>query len=124
MKFGRPLLLIAFVVACANSLIFRALDVAADVHRPATHAVVLASTPLQVSRLDPSADRILPPNPQLEKIAAGFTWTEGPVWLNNSLYFADITSNTIRHWSSDGGVTVFLQPSGYKGPDRFTGREP
>src|SRR5215469_15498113 len=124
MKFGRPLLLIAIAVACANSPIFRALHAAADIHRPAAHAAILASTPLQVSRLDPSADRIIPTNAQLEKIASGFTWTEGPVWLNNSLYFADITSNTIRRWSSDGGVTVFLQPSGYKGPDRFTGREP
>ncbi len=89
-----------------------------------TPAHILASTPLQVNRLDPSADRIIPANATLEKIATGFTWIEGPVWLNNSLYFAEIPSNSIRYWTPDGRVTIFLQPSGYKGADHFNGREP
>ena len=90
----------------------------------AQHVAVLTSAPLQVDRLDPTAGRIIPSNAQLEKIATGFTWTEGPVWLDNSLYFADIPSNTIRRWTPDGHVSIFLQPSGYKGPGNFNGREP
>jgi gluconolactonase len=123
MKFGRPLLLIAVAAGCASSPIFRTLHAATGLGQ-APHSGILASSPLQVTRLDPSADRIIPPNAQLEKIATGFTWTEGPVWLNNSLFFADIPSNTIRRWTPDGHVGIFLQPSGYKGPGNFNGREP
>jgi gluconolactonase len=122
MKIRGPLLLIA--VGCVGLLIFRTLHASPGLHQTPVHLVVLGSTPLQANRLDPSADRIIPLNAQLEKIATGFTWTEGPVWLNNSLFFADITSNSIRRWTPDGRVTIFLQPSGYKGPDRYNGREP
>jgi gluconolactonase len=122
MKIRGPLLLIA--VGCVGLLIFRTLHASPGLHQTPVHRAVLGSTPLQANRLDPSADRIIPLNAQLEKIATGFTWTEGPVWLNNSLFFADITSNSIRRWTPDGRVIIFLQPSGYKGPDRYNGREP
>lgn len=124
MKIGRPLLLIAVTAGCVGLFVFRTLHAATKPDQAPAHGAVLAATPLQVTRLDPSADRIIPANAQLEKIATGFTWTEGPVWLNNSLYFADITSNSIRRWTPDGRVSIFLQPSGYKGPGRYNGREP
>jgi gluconolactonase len=122
MKVRGPLLLIVIGGSCL--LLFRTLHGATHFDQPSAHKAVLASTPLEVTRLDLSADRIIPPNAYLEKIATGFTWTEGPVWLNNSLFFADITSNTIRRWTPDGRVIIFLQPSGYKGPGTYNGREP
>ena len=124
MKIGRPLLLVALALGCAGAFIFRTLHAATKLDQASAHETILATTPLQVTRLDPSADRIVPANARLEKIATGFTWTEGPVWLNNSLYFADITSNSIRRWTPDGRVIIFLQPSGYKGPGNYNGREP
>ena len=60
----------------------------------------------------------------LERIATGFTWVEGPVWVNGSLFFADIPSNSIRRWTPGRGVSIFLQPSGYKGSAPYGGREP
>ena len=117
MRTARHLLRIAIAFACLSSLPISA-------QQPPARSAILASTPLQVTRLDPSADRIIPANTTLEKIATGFTWTEGPVWLDNSLYFADIPSNSIRRWTPDGRVTIFLQPSGYKGAAHFNGREP
>jgi gluconolactonase len=81
------------------------------------------STPLKVERLDPSLHAIIPADATLERVATGFTWTEGPVWDSGSLFFADIPSNSIRRWTPGAGVSIFLQPSGYKGSDAY-GREP
>lgn len=85
---------------------------------------MLNSTPIKIDRLDPSADRIIPTDAKLECIASGFTWVEGPVWVNDSLFFADIPSNSIRQWTPDKGVRVFVEPSGYKGTPPYDGPEP
>ena len=84
----------------------------------------ITSTPLQVDRADPASAHIIPANAKLDRIATGFTWVEGPVWVNGSLFFADIPSNTIRRWTPGKGVSIFLQPSGYKGSAPYGGREP
>lgn len=49
---------------------------------------------------------------EVEKIADGFQFVEGPVWKDGSLLFSDIPQNTIYQWTSDGTVSVFLNPSG------------
>ncbi len=90
------------------------------------------SMPLKVDRLDPALDRIVPAGAQLERVATGFTWLEGPVWakgglhlnLGGSLFFAEIPSNSIRRWSPSEGVSIFLQPSGYQGKAPYGGPEP
>jgi gluconolactonase len=82
-----------------------------------------ATTPLKVDRLDPSVDAIIPAGAKLERVATGFTWLEGPVWDQGSLFFAEIPSNSIRRWTPGKGASIFLQPSGYKGSDAY-GREP
>ena len=82
---------------------------------------------MSVERLDPALNLIVPAQPVLEKVATGpgFTWTEGPVWIPAGyLLFAEIPSNSIRKWTPGGGVSVFMQPSGYKGSVPFTGPEP
>jgi len=90
---------------------------------PSLPAGVLDSTALKVDRLNPAIDRIVPSGARLERIATGFTWVEGPVWDDGSLFFAEIPSNSIRRWTPGKGVSIFLQPSGYKGSDAY-GREP
>ena len=84
---------------------------------------ILDSSPLKVDHLDPSIDRVVPAGAMLERVATGFTWVEGPVWDSGSLFFAEIPSNSIRRWTPGSGVSIFLQPSGYKGSDAY-GREP
>ena len=37
--------------------------------------------------------------------------------------FAEIPSNTIRKWTPGSGVSIFLQPSGYKGSEPYGGPE-
>lgn len=82
------------------------------------------STP-PIERLDPALDQIVPAQPALEKIATGFTWTEGPIWAPAGyLLFAEIPSNSIRKWAPGAGVSIFMQPSGYKGAALYGGPEP
>src|ERR1039458_175786 len=108
---------VAFALLCL-------LIAAGRVPAQAAPATAPAITPLQVDRTDPASSRIVPANAKLERIATGFTWVEGPVWVNNSLFFADIPSNSIRRWTPGKGVSIFLQPSGYKGSIPYGGREP
>ena len=78
-----------------------------------------------VERLDPALDQIVPAQPSLERVATGFKWTEGPIWIPAGyLLFAEIPSNSIRKWTPSGGVSIFMQPSGYKGEAPYGGPEP
>jgi sugar lactone lactonase YvrE len=49
---------------------------------------------------------------QVEKIADGFVFTEGPVWDGDKLFFSDLRDNKIYTWSEENGVEKFLDPSG------------
>src|SRR5580692_10155067 len=62
-------------------------------------AGVLDSVPVKFDRLDPAIDQIIPKGAMLERLADGFKWVEGPVWAGDSLYFAEIPSNSIRKWN-------------------------
>jgi gluconolactonase len=109
----------AVAIACILAYHSRQVVAAA----PAVLANQIISMPLMLDRLDPAADRIVPAVPILQRVATGFTWTEGPVWVGDSLYFADIPSNSIRKWTPDKGMSIWLQPSGYKGSAPYGGRE-
>ncbi|HLH04345.1 MAG TPA: SMP-30/gluconolactonase/LRE family protein [Bryobacteraceae bacterium] len=80
---------------------------------------------LKVEKLDPSLDALIDSSAKLEKLATGFKWTEGPVWISAGyLLFAEIPSNSIRKYTPGKGVSLFLQPSGYKGSAPYGGPEP
>jgi gluconolactonase len=108
---------------CTLSLSILAITHRADVLASGAASGVLDSSPIKIDRLDPSIDQIVPKNAMLERVADGFTWVEGPVWMNNGLFFAEIPSNTIRQWTPGAGVKIFLQPSGYKGAEPYGGPE-
>jgi len=70
----------------------------------------------KVTRLDPAIDAIVPRDAQVEKLAEGFLFTEGPVWLpEGALLFSDPNANGIFRWSDDDGLSVFRTKSGYTG---------
>jgi len=75
---------------------------------------------------DPRFDKLVPPSAKLEKLAEGFDWAEGPVWVPAGKYllFDDIPKNTTFKWKEGQGISVYLKPSGYSGAAKFTGREP
>lgn len=86
-------------------------------------AEAVVATPIKLDRLDATIDRIVPADAKLERVATGFTWTEGPLWIDGKLFFAEIPSNSIRTWTPGKGTAIFLQPSGYKGTAPYGGPE-
>lgn len=85
----------------------------------------LDSSPVKLERRDPTLDKIVPQGARLDRIATGFKWVEGPIWLNGSLYFAEIPSDSIRKWTpGDEQVAMFITPSGYHGHTPYGGPEP
>jgi len=91
---------------------------------------------LQVERKDVALDAILPSNAKLEKLADGFAFTEGPVWIDarNSaiapdsdegfLLFSDPNNNTIYRMTPDGEVQIYKTKSGYSGENIGEYRQP
>ena len=93
-----------------------------DFHRPGeTGRVQPVHT--EVIRRDPALDDVVPASARIEKLADGFLFTEGPVWVPRTatadgyLLFSDPNANTIYRWSPDGQVSVFRTKSGYTGVD-------
>jgi len=78
---------------------------------------------VEVERLDPSINAIVPSNPKVYKLAEGFKFTEGPVWLHEgALLFSDPNSNVIYKYdpasnNGNGELSVFNDKSGYEGAD-------
>jgi len=77
-------------------------------------------------RVLPGFDRLVPRDAVIEVLAEGFRWSEGPVWDREGgrLLFSDVPSNVVHAWSEKAGLSTFLKPSGYTGPEGGGGREP
>jgi gluconolactonase len=91
-----------------------------DFFKPGKTERVVADTNGKILRTDPTLDSILPANATIEKVATGFQFTEGPVWVRdgNYLLFSDPNANTIYRWSpNDGQVSIYRTKSGYAGTD-------
>lgn len=80
-----------------------------------------------VERLDPALDAIVAPGANIEVLADSFIWSEGPVWIGGSedgfVAFSDVPANEIFRWSEKDGLSSYLKPSGYTGPDRPESQE-
>lgn len=79
----------------------------------------------KLTAMDPAFHDVVAADTRIEKIAEGFTWSEGPAWVQNGGYllFTDVPENTLYRWSQSDGLTVFLKPSGLANPDPATVRE-
>jgi gluconolactonase len=83
-------------------------------------AITPAEVNVQVLRADPGIDAIVGPNPKIWKVAEGFEFTEGPIWLpgEGSLLLSDPNSNVIYRYTPEATrLEVFRTPSGYSGAD-------
>ncbi len=72
-----------------------------------------------VERIDTAIDAIVPLNPKLFKLAEGFTFTEGPVWVRKGGYllFSDPNENRIYRYGPGTELRVYREHSGYAGED-------
>jgi gluconolactonase len=57
-----------------------------------------------------------------ERIASGCTWTEGPVWLNNTLYFNDIPAKRMLKWREGQQASVALENSEFANGNTLDGQ--
>jgi gluconolactonase len=62
---------------------------------------------------NPAFQALFPANAPIEKLASGFQFIEGPLWLpGDRLLFSDIPANVVNQWSAaDNSVKEFLRPS-------------
>jgi len=74
---------------------------------------------VRVQRTDPGINAIVSPNAKLFKVAEGFLFTEGPVWVRDRdvLLFSDPNHNTIYQYTQSGILSVFRDKSGYDAAD-------
>lgn len=79
----------------------------------------------KIDRWDPAMDAIVPKDWKIEKLADGFGWAEGPIWVKSGGYllFTDVPGNKMWKWSEKGGLEKFLDPSGATAPDPAVWRE-
>ena len=65
-----------------------------------------------IESVDPRFSALVPIDANIQKLAEGFTFTEGPVWdrRNSRLYFSDVRGNSIYSWSEAEGVRPYIQP--------------
>jgi len=81
-------------------------------------AVTPQEVNVEVVRLDPAIDAIVSANPKIFKLAEGFQFTEGPIWMKNGDFlFSDPNANMIYKYSAGGKLSVFKKNSGYSGKD-------
>ena len=65
----------------------------------------------QIFRADEGLDALIPATAEIEKIAGGFNFTEGPLWVTRAwdgqpfLLFSDVPGNMIVKWDPASGQT-------------------
>lgn len=76
-----------------------------------------------VDRRSAAIDQIIPKGAALEILGEGYSWPEGPVWLDaqQALHFNDVPENKMYRWTAETGVQLFLTPSG-GGSDEMAAR--
>ena len=65
-----------------------------------------------ILRVDPRFDALVPADARIEKLADGFSFTEGPVWVREEsrLLFSDIRDNVLYQWTEAEGASPLIDP--------------
>ncbi|MGB4849053.1 MAG: SMP-30/gluconolactonase/LRE family protein [Saprospiraceae bacterium] len=89
-----------------------------QINQPKLSAGNVKGDEIRIEILDKQAKRFLSENSRITTVARGFNWAEGTLWLKDqqALLFSDVPENKIYRWSEKDGLTTWLQPSGYTGP--------
>jgi len=67
----------------------------------------------KIIRLDPAFDALVSKNAAIQRVASGFTFTEGPLWRPPGvLWFSDVPGNVVRSVTPSGEVKVVIQKAG------------
>ena len=107
-----PRIFLAVVIAVAGGAVAcGGTEPAAPAGEPAS-AVPAEAGAGSILRVDPSVDALIPTDARIEKLADGFVFIEGPVWLRGEsrLLFSDVRGNTIYQWTEADGASPFIDP--------------
>lgn len=63
--------------------------------------------------INPIFESFVQTNESPQTIATGYTWTEGPVWMNDALYFNDIPNKKMLCWTPQDGVKVAIDDTDF-----------
>ena len=65
-----------------------------------------------ILRVDRRLDALVPAGATIEKVAEGYAFTEGPVWVRGEsrLLFSDVRANAIHQWTAAAGASPFIDP--------------
>jgi len=68
---------------------------------------------MKVKAYHPRCSALFRLDQELEQIATGFQFVEGPIWhpREKSLIFSDILGNTLYHWTRENGVKILRRNS-------------
>ena len=68
---------------------------------------------MKLEQRHPNFTTLVSPTAQLEQIATGFDFTEGPIWhpAKQALIFSDIMGNSIYRWDEKNGVSQLRRNS-------------
>ena len=96
----------SLVVACGAS------EPAAPVIEEAAVTTPPDATVGTILRVDPRVDALIPADARIEKLADGFNFAEGPVWVRSEsrLLFSDVRGNEIYQWTEAEGASTFIDP--------------
>ena len=97
---------------CGGGMPLESADTAPEMETAADTETAGGSGAGTIQRLDPRLDALVPPDAVIEKVAGGYTFTEGPVWdsLNATLFFSDVRGNAVYQWSEADGPGTLLEP--------------
>ena len=72
------------------------------------------SVSMTIEVRSPLFGELIDPGVQIDRLATGFVFTEGPLWnaREGYLIFSDIPANQIKKWAPDNGISDFRIPSG------------
>lgn len=78
-----------------------------------------------VQVLDNELNSVIDSLAVIDTLADGFTWSEGPLWIDSlqKLIFTDVPENTIYSWDEKHGKQIYLKPSGYTILSKYGGTE-
>lgn len=70
----------------------------------------------KIIKIADELDNIIDSDAEIELLAEGFEWSEGPLWIDDEggyLIFSDVPQNIIYKWDANDGISGYLKPSGY-----------
>ncbi len=80
------------------------------------------NTSFSIEILENEALNVIDAKTTIKVVASGFTWTEGPLWVEDGkfLLFSDIPENKVYKLDSKNDTITYLYPSGYTGKSSYS----